>query len=145
MAEWEGPVSGKFYNNLFASKSHPPVLVVDIPDKDRFDYIYTMLSEEQFLRIRRIAARYKYIVLNSIGDATKIDKGVLDYDSCKIDIYIEISEPDVDTRTKLDNSPVWSLLFVRKVPGKEHKDKICILVDKQTEEIIYRRHVLPHK
>ena len=142
---WDDQVTGKFHAGLYTNKSHPPVLVIDLHKEKQFSYVCDVLSREEFLRVRRVASYYTELVLNTVGDAIELDPGILDYSSCSLDVSIDVEEPSNDTMVEIDNSPVWSLLFTRVVSGLTEVDKLSVLVDKVSEQIIWRKRVEPTK
>ena len=142
---WEDPVNGKFHTGLYKNKSHPPVLVIELTTTTQFGYMQDILVREQFLRVRKVGARFGHLVINTVGDAIEIDPGVLDFESCALNVEVDVEDPTDKMLVQLDNAPVWSLLFTRKEEAHTETSKIAILVDKTTEEIIYRRHVKAKK
>jgi len=142
---WDDQVTGKFHAGLYKNQSHPPVLVIDLQQEKQFSYVCDVLSQEEFLRVRRVASYYTELVLNTVGDATELDPGILDYSSCSLDVSVDVEEPSNDTMVEIDNSPVWSLLFTRVVKGLSEVDKLSVLVDKESEQIIWRKRVEPTK
>lgn len=132
------PLKGEFFTGLYKSKSHPPVLVVELPHSEQFKYICDVVNEEMFIKVRRIAAKYRKLVLNTVGDATEVDPGVLDHDSCRLNMTVKVTEPNEEKREKIDNAPFWSILFVHPREEFEEKDKLSIAVHKETQEILMR-------
>jgi len=140
MRKWNSPVEGKFHDGLIKNKNHPPVLAVELKSKTRFDWLMKTIDSQQFLRVRRVAEKYKTIVINTIGDATE-KGGVINHNTCLLNTTINITEPKEKEREKLDNAPIWSLLFFYRDEDKKPAEKFFVAVDKETEEIVQRNHV----
>jgi hypothetical protein len=139
MTVWDKKVSGKFHVGLFKSQKNLPVLVIDLPNKKQFSYLCDIISREEFLRVRREMSRCRQLALNTLGDASEIDPGVLDYSTCELDMCIEVEEPQDDTLLHIDTTPVWSFLFIHSRAKKS--EKLSILVSKETERILWRKKI----
>ena len=111
---------------------YPPILLIDIKGKGGpklYETIKKNLMGEFFLRVRRIHSRYSKLILNSLSDI-EITNGIVDYDSCKINIEIDIPPVEEKVAAKLDTSPLWAIVFSTK------QQFIRLSIDKQTEEIL---------
>ena len=132
------PLKGEFFTGLYKSKSHPPVLVIELPHREQFNLVCDIMNEEMFIKVRRIAAQYRQLVLNTVGDAVEVDPGVLDHENCRLNMVVKVVEPNKEKQALLDNAPFWSILFVHPKKKFERKDKLSIAVHKETEEILMR-------
>ncbi len=113
--------------------SFPPVLVVSVDDKAKFDDLVKKLDEEMFLRYHRPFNDYTKIVLLSVGDFAPSDN-IPDKRALIIDISVEV-KPKVTKpqEKKLDIGPFWSITFMGS-------DKVLAFkIDKTSEQIMDRR------
>lgn len=141
MEEKNPNVSGEFFEKIKGC-GQPPTLVVDVLSNNQYQLIYDILTKEQFIKVRKVAARYRRLVINTVGEAKDLGDGSVSYSNCRLNITIVIKPPKSQMRVEIDNSPVWSILFVHPRENREKNDHIIfILVDKQTEEIVYRKDV----
>ena len=131
------PLKGEFLTGLYRNKSHPPVLVVELARREQFQFMCDVINEEMFLKVRRTAAKYRQLVVNTV-DRTEVDPGVFDYDECKLNITVKVIEPSKKNREELDNAPFWSMLFVHSRDEFTDKDKLSVAIDKDSEEILMR-------
>lgn len=144
MEEKNPRVTGEFFKEIQGC-GHPPTLVIDVASQDQYQYIYDILLTELFIKIRRVVSRYRQIVINTIGEAVDLGDGATSYDECRLNLTVKIKTPERSIRTGIDNSPVWSILFVHPTRKTKKNRMIFILVDKQTEEIVYRKDIENNK
>ena len=131
------PLKGEFLTGLYKEKGHPPVLVVELAREEQFQFLCSVVNEEMFLRVRRTAAKYRQVVVNTL-DREEVDPGVYDYDNCRLNTTIKVTEPNQSKRQKLDNAPFWSMLFVHSREKFKNKDKLAIAIEKDSGEILMR-------
>ena len=137
----QGPFTGVFRRITGSEETHPPALAVSVSDRTAYKLLVKIVQKESFLRVRQMDDLYQRLVLNTVGDAPIVDRdplGRLDYERCALNMSLEFKAADTEIKRRLDNSPVWQFMFV--CTGM--KERLAVVVDKETEEIkVRKRHV----
>lgn len=102
--------------------------------KEVYDKCKKQVIKDMFLAYRRPAAKHRRVIIHSIGDNLDIS-GVQKYKA--VDFYIEVvCSPTEDQISELKDLPNW---YIRIAPINNPLSSFQFVIDKETDEIIYRQ------
>ena len=110
------------------NKNLPPVLVVELESEGLYEELKSRIDKEEFLRIRRVTSKFRKIVINSLSDIEKLEKG----EPTSVDIRLETGDPDQEIIEALERSPIWAIAICSP------DEYISLEISKSSERILTR-------
>jgi hypothetical protein len=120
---------------FYLQKSSQKFAIVFDLDKNNFNKLKTHINNSMFFACRRIAPKYKALLLNSIGDhiTNSGEQNLKQADIC-IEVSIEDTLSDIQINT-LDSSDSWYICV-----ACDKKEAYMFSIDKETQFIKARSY-----